>query len=114
MEYERIERRRATRYPMEAKVIVYKSGGEAISATAADISAGGMLLNVERPSEFRMGEHVTVDVELPDRPGMPFSAWGAAIVVRADGCRYAIQLQAGTFDSGNPAGAYVVPSQPCR
>jgi len=103
MENERIERRRATRYPMEAKAIVHKSGGEAISATAADISAGGMLLNVERPSEFRVGERVTVDVELPDHPGMPFSAWGVAMVVRADSSRCAIQLQAGTFDSGKPA-----------
>jgi c-di-GMP-binding flagellar brake protein YcgR len=78
-------------------VTVHKNGGGTTSAIAADISSAGMLLRVERPSDFRVGEQVTVEVEMPDHPTVPFSAWGAATVVRIDGSMFAVQLQAGTF-----------------
>ena len=101
MEYEHTERRREARYPIEANVIVHKSSGECIPATAVNISSGGMLLHFEQPSEFSLDETVTVAVELPDNPGKPFAAWGTGRIVRIDGCRIGIQLRAGTFDSGN-------------
>jgi hypothetical protein len=98
MEYEPTERRLEARYPIEAKVIVHKSSGETISATAANISGGGMLLHVEQPSGLCIGDPVTVDVELPDGPDKPFAAWGLAGVVRLTGSYFGIQLSAGTFD----------------
>jgi hypothetical protein len=60
-----------------------------------------MLLRVERPSDFRQGERVTVEVELPANSDPPFSAWGAATVVRADGSLFAVHLEAGTFHGGD-------------
>jgi hypothetical protein len=70
---------------------------------AANIGSAGMLLRVERPADFREGERVTVDVELPANPGPPFSAWGAATVVRIDGSRFAVHLEAGTFAKSPPS-----------
>jgi hypothetical protein len=98
MESERPKRRSEPRYPVEAKAIVHTGGGGSVSAVAADISSHGMLLRVERPSDFQEGERVTVDVEAPDNPVMPFSAWGSGTVVRSDGSGFAVRLQAGTFD----------------
>ena len=80
MEYEPTERRLEARYPIEARVIVHKSSGETISATAANISGGGMFLHVEQPSGLRIGDPVTVDVELPDNPDKPFAEIGRAHV----------------------------------
>jgi hypothetical protein len=97
MEYEPTERRLEARYPIEAKVLVHKNNGETISAIAANISGGGMLLHVEQPSGLRIGDPVTVDVELPDDPGKPFAAWGLAKVMRFTGSYFGIQLSAGTF-----------------
>ena len=97
MEHEPAERRLEARYPIEAKVLVHKNNGETISAIAANISGGGMLLHVEQPSGLRIGDPVTVDVELPDDPGKPFAAWGLAKVMRFTGSYFGIQLSAGTF-----------------
>jgi hypothetical protein len=71
------------RYPIQAAVTVRNSSG-AIRASAANISASGMLLRVGQPTAFRIGEEVAVEVELPDNPGKPFSAWGLARVVRIE------------------------------
>ena len=104
MEHEPTERRMDLRYPTEAHVVIHKNNGETISATAANISGGGMLLHVEEISSLSIGEAVTVDVELPDEPDEPFASWGIAKVVRFDGSHFGVQLRAGTFDPG------VVPS----
>ena len=100
MGHEPTERRLEARYPVEAKVIVRKSSGETLSATAANISGGGMFLHVEQPSALRIGDRVTVEVELPDDPDKPFASWGIAKVVRITGSHYGIQLSAGTFGPG--------------
>jgi hypothetical protein len=101
MAHERPERRTALRYPVEAKVTVHKDGGGSIAAMASNISSAGMLLRVERPSDVREGERVTVEVELPADPGAPFSLWGAATVVRIDASMCAVHLGAGTFAGGD-------------
>ncbi|HYW47246.1 MAG TPA: PilZ domain-containing protein [Bryobacteraceae bacterium] len=95
------ERRKEARYPIEANVMVHKSSGETIPATAVNISSAGMLLHVGQPSQFSVDEEVTVEVELPDNRGQPLSSWGAAKIVHIDGCRFGIQLDAGTFDPEN-------------
>src|ERR1035438_6323468 len=100
MEHESTERRTEARYPIEAKVIIRKNSGETIPATAANISGGGMLLHVEQPSKFRIGEAVTVQVELPDNPDKPFVSWGLARVVRFNDSYFGIQLSAGVFEPG--------------
>jgi len=107
MQDEHPERRKEPRYPIEANVMVHKNSGETIPATAVNISSAGMLLHVGQPSRFSVGEEVTVEVELPDNPGQPFSSWGVAKIVHIDGCRFGIQLDAGTFDPQNlrPTGA---------
>ena len=105
MEHQPTERRLEARYPIEAKAIVRKNSGEIIRATAANISGGGMLLHVEQPSSFRIGEAVTVQVELPDDPDKPFAAWGLAKVVRFNDSYFGIQLSAGVFDPGSDPGS---------
>ena len=109
MEHEPTERRLEARYPIEAKVTVHKNSGETISATAANISGGGMFLHVEQPSGLRIGDPVTVDVELPDNPDKPFAAWGLGKVVRFTGSYFGIQLSAGTFDKGEDPEAERLP-----
>jgi c-di-GMP-binding flagellar brake protein YcgR len=104
MEHEPNERRLEARYPIEAKVIVHRNSGESISATATNISGGGMLLHVEQPSGLRIGDPVTVDVELPDDPDKPFASWGIGKVVRLTGGHFGIQLKAGTFGPGDHPG----------
>lgn len=109
MGHEPTERRAEARYPIEVKVIVHKNSGETISATAANISGGGMLLHVEQPSGLHIGDPVTVDVELPGDPDKPFASWGIAKVVRFTGSYFGIQLSAGTFGPGDDPGAETLP-----
>ena len=109
MEHEPAERRLEARYPIEAKVIVHKNSGEAIRATAANISGRGMLLHVEQPSGLCIGDPVTVDVELPDDHDKPFAAWGLAKVVRFTGSHFGIQLSAATFGQSPDPGDECLP-----
>ncbi len=91
------ERRHAIRYPMEAKVVVHKSQGERVTANARDISGAGMLLHLEQSAAFTLDEVVTVEIELPDHPDKPLSAWGIASVVRIVDNDVALHVCAGTF-----------------
>ena len=50
-----------------------------------------------RARPLRLGDEVTVEVELPDDPDKALSVWGLAKVVRVDGPQSAIQLSAGNF-----------------
>jgi hypothetical protein len=92
-----VERRKSPRYPIEARVVIHQGTGEPVSGAAVDISSSGMLVHLDRPIPFHLGEEVTVEVELPPHSGKPFSPWGIGRVVRLDGERSAIQLCAGTF-----------------
>lgn len=93
-----MDRRRAPREAIETAVVIHTAGGERILATARNISTSGMLLDVQQPSKLKVGEEVTVDVELPDNPLTAFAAWGIGKIVRIDGCRFGIQIDAGTFE----------------
>ena len=93
-----VERRRAQRYPIEAKAIVRDGSGEAIEAISINISSNGVLLHVDRPSPLKLGEQVSVEIELPREPDKPLSVWAIGRVVRNDGARSAIELLAGNFD----------------
>jgi hypothetical protein len=99
MNQEAQDRRKETRYPIQAGAIVHTGSGKTISATATNISSFGMLLRIEQPSSLTLDEQVTVEIELPDHPDKPFSAWGVARVARIDGAYFGIQLAGGTFDS---------------
>jgi PilZ domain len=93
------ERRKETRYPVEAKVLVRMANGETVHATAVNISSSGMrLLCPNRCCPLTPGEAVTVDVELPDRPDQPFSSWGLGRVAHVDGGDAGIQLYGGHFE----------------
>jgi len=82
---------------MEAWASVRNAQGKIFSATVIDISSSGILLHVGEPAPLRLGEEVTVEVELPDDPDQALSVWGLAQVVRMDGPRSAIRLSAGNF-----------------
>ena len=96
MHQETQNRRKETRYPIQAGAIIHTGCGKAIPATATNISSFGMLLRIDQPSPLTIDEQVTVEIELPDNP---FSSWGVARVAHIDGAYFGIQLCAGTFDS---------------
>jgi hypothetical protein len=99
MDHEPGDRRKETRFPIQADAIVHTSSGKTIPATATNISSFGMLLHIEAPSILILDEQVTVEIELPDEPDKPFSSWGVARVARVDGDHFGVQLYGGTFDS---------------
>jgi len=82
---------------METTVVVRKESGETIPARAVNISSSGMLVRLEGPLPFHVGETVTVEVQLSSHSDRPFSSWGIGQVVRLDGRRSAIHLRAGSF-----------------
>lgn len=93
------ERRKETRYPVEAKVQVQKANGETLHATAVNISSSGMRLLCPNGScPFTPGEEVTVDVELLERSDQAFSAWGLGRVAHIDNGGAGIQLYGGQFE----------------
>jgi hypothetical protein len=91
------ERRRALRYPIEARVIVSKTDGETVLANCVNVSSSGILIEVEQPSRFQIGEEVTVELDLPNDADKALSVWGVGRVVRVDAQQSAIQLDAGSF-----------------
>lgn len=91
------DRRRAPRYPIEARVTVRRSTGETVLATSVNVSSSGILLHVEEPSRFEVGEEVSVELDLPSDHDQPLPVWGIGRIVRLDVQRSAIQLDAGSF-----------------
>ncbi len=98
MEEKSRERRKETRYPVQAKAIVQKKNGETILATAVNVSSSGMLLRFDQPCPLCLDEEVTVDVELREKRDQPFSAWGFGRVAHIDANGAGIQLHGGQFD----------------
>lgn len=100
--YQGGDRRKETRYPLEAHVIVQTKNGAAIHATAVDISSSGMRLRFGEPCALARGEEITVEVELPDYPDKSFSAWGVGRIAYVDGNGAGVQLLGGKFDADGP------------
>jgi c-di-GMP-binding flagellar brake protein YcgR len=92
------ERRKETRYPVEANVTVRKKGGETIQAKAVDISSSGMRLRLGGGCPLGLDEEVTVEVQLPDGADRPFSSWGLGRVAHIDSNGAGIQLYGGQFN----------------
>ena len=92
------DRRRATRYPVEAQVNIHAKSGHTFTAAAVNISSSGMLLKIAQPFPLSLGEEVTVDIDLADSSDKALSVWGLAKVVRLDGQHSAIHLSAGSFE----------------
>jgi len=91
------ERRRAERFPLEARVLLRTSQGLTLPAAAVNISSSGMLLTLEQENLLTLGEEVTIEVDLSGRIDGPFSEWGLAKVVRLEERKCAVQLSAGYF-----------------
>lgn len=101
-DYQGSDRRKEIRYPLEAKVILRTKNGQAIHATAADISSSGMRLRFGEPCPLARGEEITVQVELAEYPDKPFSSWGVGRIAYVDGNGAGIQLLGGQFDAAGP------------
>jgi hypothetical protein len=91
------ERRRAERYEIDTRVIVRREHGEPVSAVVANISSSGILVHLDGPCPFQVGENLTVEVELSGHSDKPLSHWGIAKVVRLDDDCCAMHLTAGSF-----------------
>jgi c-di-GMP-binding flagellar brake protein YcgR len=101
-DYQGGNRRREIRYPLEAKVTVRTKNGEAIHATALDISSSGMRLCFAELCPLARGEEITVEVELPECSDKSFSAWGVGRIAYVEGRGAGIQLLGGQFDGVGP------------
>lgn len=98
MEQLSVERRREPRYPIQAKVMIKKDSGQTIPAMALDISSSGMRLHIDQhPCPLCLNENVTIEIELPDIPDKPLSAWGVGRVAHIGSGMAGIQLVAGHF-----------------
>src|SRR5271168_5243810 len=84
-------RRNAERYQINTPVIIRRVCGDSVSALAIDISSSGMLVRLDPPIPFELGESVTVEVELAQHTDKPFSPWGIGRVVRVDTETCAVQ-----------------------
>jgi len=105
MEDQTQERRRAQRYPIAARATVRRASGETVSATSVNVSSSGILLQVEEPGRFEIGEEVSVELDLPPDHDQPLSVWGVGKIVRLDAQQQAIQLDAGSFHNLKISGA---------
>jgi len=97
METNRIEKRRAPRFPIPVPAIVRDASGQTARATVVNISSSGILVKVEEPLAFAPADEVMIEVDLPDDPEKPLPAWGIAKVVRVEGSRIAVELTSAGF-----------------
>jgi len=95
-----VERRKAPRYRINARVVIRNERGDPVPAVVVDISSSGMLVHLDWPNPFQIGEAVTLEVALPHGVDAPLSPWAIGSVVRLDGERSAIHLHAGSFQAG--------------
>jgi PilZ domain len=85
------EKRKEARYPSRAEAVVERAGGEKILASAVNISGGGLLLNLRREVELKVGEIVICGVKLYARK--PPQSWGPGRVVRVESSLVAIDFR---------------------
>lgn len=97
METNRIEKRRAPRFPIPAPAIVRDASGKKARATVVNISSSGILVNLEEPLPFWPADEVMIEIDLPEDPEKPLPAWGVARVVRVEGSRIAVELTSAGF-----------------
>jgi PilZ domain len=100
--YQPGERRKEMRYPLRANVIVRTPGGEAMQATASDISSSGMKLHFAGPCPLARDQEITVEVELSEHPDKSFSSWGVGRIAYVDRDGAGIQLAGGQFEAAAP------------
>ena len=95
------DRRRAPRHPIHAQSVLHPGGASApIAATTVDVSASGVLLDLGAEPSSHPGDHVTCELNLPDSADSDLPCWGIGHVVRNEGTRSAVQLDAGLFCPG--------------
>ena len=99
-----VDRRRAIRYPVEARVILKRRSGECVHAIATDISSSGMRLRFDAPCDLKYDDEVVVEVELPECPDRAFSSWGLGRVAHLGNGTAGIQLFGGEFGPPPPEG----------
>jgi len=91
------ERRKEVRYPVQAKAVIRKKSGQAVPATAVDLSSSGARLLIDPPGRLEVGEDVTIEVELSEDRDQPLFVWAAGKVVYIRGSASGIQLHGGHF-----------------
>jgi len=103
MESRHPERRREERFPIEAGAIVaVNQNGQTESGTTVDISGCGVLLQFKEPVHLAGGDQVICDFSVPQQTEKPLPYWVVGSVVRVDGCRAAIDFQAGGLSAVDP------------
>ena len=96
MEPDGSDRRREDRFPIKAgAAVAVNNNGRTVSATTLDISGCGVLLQFEEPVQLAVGDKVVCDFDVSYEADKPLPYWGVGYVVRVDGCRAAIDLNAG-------------------
>lgn len=95
------DRRRAPRHPIHAQSVLHPGSESApIAATTVDVSASGVLLDLGARPASHPGDQVTCELNLPTSADPELPCWGLGRVVRNQGARSAIQLDAAIYSPG--------------
>ncbi len=98
MEYSGPDRRRETRYPITAEVVIEREATrQTISAKSRDISGGGILLLLDKSLGLKVGEKLVCEVRLPRESSQMLPEWGIGTVVRVDNEGAAVEFRAASF-----------------
>lgn len=96
-----LERRRTPRLPIQALSTIHPGGESApIAATTVNISASGVLLDPGPQPAAQPGDQVICELNLPSSVDSDLPCWGLGHVIRNQGNRVAVQLDAGIYCPG--------------
>jgi len=91
MQHESVNKRKETRYPVDTQAILERKTGEQLSAATLNISGSGMLVNLARAPDLRLGEELLCSVLLYQ--DKPLQSWGLGTVRRVEGSLVAIEFK---------------------
>ena len=93
------DRRRETRYPIEAEATVeLRREKDTIPATTVDLSESGVFLRFKAPVQLAVGDEVTCEFKVRHGPDKALPYWGTGTVARVEGLGAGVVLAAVIFD----------------
>lgn len=94
-----LDRRREPRFAIGARAVLKnrKDKSRTCPAVTLNISAGGLLLQLNEPCLFEVGDDVECEIALTDDPEQAFASWGIGRVIRVDRLNAAVELSSGIF-----------------
>jgi len=91
------DQRREARYPLRANAIFERKTGERIAGSTVNVSGSGVLLDLAKATDLKLGEEVGCSIQLYD--GKSPQAWGVGKIVRVEDRHVAIEFTGLDWDS---------------